>query len=88
MVDESNHPIAAEETSEYINQFFSNIGPNLAKQLNHNINLAYEEYEPGGLEPLNILPISKNSLIDEIELISIYKSSGIKDISSRILGPL
>ena len=73
--------INSEETASYINDFFANIGPNLAKV--HN-----KPWKYYGNESLNTIANLKinagnvNLLVDEID---ITKSSGIDYISSKCL---
>ena len=73
--------VDAADTASYINDFFANVGPNLAKRHKHN----WKFYGNEILDSIDNLKINRgkvNLLIDEID---ITKSSGIDNISSRCL---
>ena len=68
-------------TADYINEFFSNIGPNLAKDFN-------SEWEYFGKESeleISDIKINKIEVIKYIKDIDLTKSSGIEKISSKCL---
>ena len=69
--------IEENETSNYINNFFSNIGPNVAKHYN-------KEWEYFGMESdfdIEDIAINKFEVLDLIKNIDISKSSGIDKLS-------
>lgn len=101
--DKKDNPISLEDSPNHINNFFSTIGPNLAKQFEHtSTDLTPPETQSSCLSNHDsfgsdsassdstesqfcLHPIGEAELYKEIKAISIYKSSGITDLSSRIL---
>ena len=94
--DQSNQSIPYDQTAQYINDFFSQVGPSLANAIinthmpsnpvcEQNDNHVSDRCTPPTPDkcPLNLM--SLESLIKEINQICTYKPSGIADISSRIL---
>ena len=79
--NESNENIEIGSSAEYINDYFINIGPKLAK--NHKGNWNYFDKEE--INNINKLAIDKGKIHALIADIDISKSSGIDDISSRCL---
>ena len=76
-----NEEIDSDDTAAYINDFFANIGPNLAKK--HNKDWRYYGNEmQNSITNLKVNRGTVNLLIDEID---ITKSSGIDNISSNCL---
>ena len=69
------------ETSEFINEFFTNIGPNLANKIND----SWEYYGNIELDSINDFTINRGLVHLFINEIDVSKSSGIDYISSRCL---
>lgn len=97
--DESGTLVADHEAPDYINTFFATIGPNLAKKF-ENTQQSDNAYSPDinqiqtqaninitKAEETNfqLTEITTAQLLTEVRKIDIFKSSGIRDISSRIL---
>ena len=79
--DDEGNSISYDNTANYINDFFSNIGPNLAKKYDKEWTFFDRESE----NQLNDLKFNKGILIDFIKNIEINKSSGLDKISSKCL---
>ena len=73
--------IDVEETSNFINDFFINIGPNLAKKINSN----WSYFENEELNQIGEMEIDKGRVHALVSDIDISKSSGIDNISSKCL---
>ena len=90
IVDDNNEALSKDITSTYVNNFFTTIGQQLAMNIKnltqHDIQLV-ENRSPNflSLPKLEITSFTLEEVIKEIENINIYKSSGIQNISSRIL---
>ena len=81
MVNENNEDIDSEKISDYINTFFTTIGPNLASRNN-------EKWKYYGLESANIiddLKFHRGEPLLLIDNIDTTKSSGFQNISSMCL---
>ena len=76
----TQNEIALEETADYINQFFTNVGPNLARQHNKR----WEYYGETLVDSID----SFNTDIEEVTAlckdIKIMKASGFDELSSRL----
>ena len=70
-----------EETSEFINDFFINIGPNLANKIDDK----WEYFDDDEQNSINNFRIDKGLVHLFVNEIDISKSSGIENISSRCL---
>ena len=78
---DTDSSIDKENTANYINNYFSEIGPNLAQQFNNNWSYDGEEID-------NILPdfsVNEREVINICKNIETHKSSAIDLFSSRIL---
>lgn len=90
LLDDEKKPVPENATADYINDYFSNIGINLAKQF-HQTSVPNPTQEDGKNtsqvtnRTLYLSPLSENALLTEIKKINIYKSSGIHGISSRLI---
>ena len=73
--------IPQNETSNYINEFFTNIGPELAK----NYNKEWKYYGSELNEVINDIDINEGKVFDLVKNIDISKSSGFDNISSKCL---
>ena len=78
--DTSNKEIPSENTSEYFNKFFTDIGQNLAKGFSDKWNY-YGERNPNSIAPL---ATTIEEVIGICREIDIMKSSGMDKLSSRI----
>ena len=79
--NEVNEEINSDDTAKYINDFFANIGPNLAKKHKKKWQFYGNEIQ----DSISALKINRgkiNLLIDDID---ITKSSGIDNLSSKCL---
>ena len=78
---DTNIEIEEPNVADYINDFFTNIGPNLARNLN-------EPWSYNGIMSNTLLPdviISQEEIVKFCKEIKIHKSSSIEGLSSRIL---
>ena len=72
------------DTAHHINEFFANIGPNLAKK--HPNTVTAQTHQVTTEHTLNYLkPFTTSQVLKHIQKIKTYKSSGMDTISSRIL---
>ena len=79
--DQTTHKeIESEDTADFINRYFTNIGPNLAKQHNKRWEYFGETVEQS-IDSFNTNLEEVNKLCKDI---NIMKSSGIDEISSRL----
>ena len=74
--------ITSNHTTQHINEFFANIGPNLAKK--HPNTATAQPQQVATEHTLNYLKPFTTSQV-HIQKIKTYKSSGMDTISSRIL---
>ena len=79
--NENNTNIDIKETSEFINDFFINIGPNLANKINEK----WEYYDTEEINSIDNFKIDKGLVHLYVTEIDTTKSSGIDYISSRCL---
>ena len=82
LIDKStNEPIPSDETAHFINEYFTNIGPNLATDMT----IPWKPYDPRN--PNNIEPFSTNTQEVQklIHDININKSSAIEGIPTKVL---
>ena len=70
------------QQAQEINNFFATIGKKLDTKFKEPVEIRDNEYQG---EVLEIDPISQVEVLDLIKHISMYKSSGIENISSRVL---
>ena len=78
---DTNIEIQEPNVADYINDFFANIGPNLARNLN-------EPWSYNGVMSNTLLPnviISQEEIVKFCKEIKIHKSSSIEGLSRRIL---
>ena len=73
--------VKTEETSTFINNYFTNIGPKLASKFNENWKYFGNEIN----ETLDDIKIIEGYVYDFVKDINICKSSGFEDISSKCL---
>ena len=81
LTDGDKGDVNPEEVSNYINTFFTTIGPSLAAK--HNIKWKYHGIE--SREVIDEIKFSKGELLLLIDNIDITKSSGFHNISSKCL---
>ena len=82
--DDNNEDIATEEAAEHINNFFANVGKNLAADIEDRVidlNLEEQHVE----QTLDFRPIELEELTKELNSIDVDKSSGIDHVSARVL---
>ena len=75
-------PIPYTEVPEYVNEFFTNIGPNLAQQFN---NTWTDDLPQTEHCMLNEFVFSERDVTDVIKEIDVNKSSSIENMSARVL---
>lgn len=87
LCNEEGHPLEDSKIPDYINNYFATIGPKLAKNFTPNYQATNNEDPPTLLTDncLSFDHISQTALLKEIKKICTYKSSGIKDLNSRII---
>ena len=76
----SKNDIVSENTANYINQFFTNIGPELAKQHNK----GWEYYGETVQESIETFNTDFEEVLALCKKINIMKLSGIDELSSRL----
>ena len=79
--DDQNKEVPTKEIPDYINSFFSLIGPNLAKHFS-------ERWVCHGPEIENVMPDLESNLEDIVKFIreiSVYKASAVPNILSKML---
>ena len=75
-----------EEIANKFNDYFINIGPNLAKKIKCNDNDAFEKYLNGSYQSTLFLnAITENELEIELENMKSNKSSGYDGINAKII---
>ena len=79
--NETNELIPDEMAAEYINNFFSSIGPNLAKNFKSPWNYTGSSYSTH----FSITPFMPEDVVKLIKDIDISKSSAVDNLSSKIL---
>ena len=79
----TNEILPKEQQAQEINSFFADIGPNLAKKF-FKITPTLVERDPN-LPTLTLDHITQIEVLKLIDTISMYKSSGLDNISSRVL---
>lgn len=62
LLDDSNTPIKSEATPDYMNQYFTNIGPKLAAKLNLSLQQDYNILNNLAEEPFKLLPVTNLSI--------------------------
>ena len=68
--------------AKYINIYFATVGLTLAEKFDNNLpNVGIPHH---GFVPLSLTPTAMEELTNEVDKIAIYKSSGFKNISSKI----
>ena len=67
----------------YINNFFADIGPNLASVIPHETDIVRVYTVPKAYMPE--LRVDEQEVLKEVKKIDVYKSSSINHLSSRIL---
>ena len=84
LIDQTTHdPIPTEETAEYINDFFADIGPTLANAIPHNDIVTRPQTVPKACMPE--MRVNEAEVLKEVNKIDVYKSSSVSQISSRLL---
>ena len=81
LLDDNNQIVETENVSDYINQFFTNIGPNLAKDCQLEWNFPGEDC----IGSLSDIETTKNEIIEICKSISINKASCVDSVSSEVL---
>ena len=79
--NDNGNNIDIEKTSEYINEFFINIGPKLASKIDE----TWEYFDKPEENTINNFKINRGMVHLYITEIDITKSSGVENISSRCL---
>ena len=80
--DENGETVPGHRLADHINSYFATVGTKLAEQFdNSQPQIVFQNYE---FDPLILQPITLDQLKKEIDRIAIYKSSGFKNISSKI----
>ena len=79
----SNSVVNPEETADFINDFFTNIGPRLASKCGNA--LQRRRTQPRVNLDFSLRPTSEEEVRKLISEISIYKSSAIKHLSARLV---
>ena len=94
LVNEQNgQKIPYDQTANYINHFFTQVGPTLANAISQTNSNPIVHPPPNQNNEIPVIlptdctlhPMSLEDLLKHVEHISIYKSSGLADISSRLL---
>ena len=79
----SNTPVSADQTPNFINQFFTNIGPELAKDFKlpwqDTMNNHYD------MDTMPMFVVNDEMVLDIVKKIDIHKSSAVKNINSNVL---
>ena len=79
----SDIPIPAHNTADYINNFFADIGPNLANAIGNNNNQQMRQSAPKAI--MSEIRVTEIEVLPAVKTINNYKSSSIDYLSSRIL---
>ena len=68
------------------NEYFVNVGPNLAKSIKKNDTIKFENYLEGNYpESMFAEPVTEYEIITEIEKLNTNKSAGYDEISSKMV---
>ena len=81
---ETNVKVQDEETADYFNQFFANVGSKMAEKMNFDSN-TNPDIQHDINEPCNRLVIEYEAVEKLIEGINVGKSSGINGVNARVL---
>ena len=79
--DETNTPIPETETANYINEFFTSIGPKLARKDISNYQYSGQKYPSN----FSLNEVTSEEVLNLAKGVNITKSSALDGISSRIL---
>ena len=72
--------------SNKFNEYFTNIGPNVAKNFGNDVNASFEKYLTGDYQKsIFLAPVTENELETEIKNMDSNKSPGYDNISSKII---
>lgn len=84
LLDDDKIPVSNDELANHVNDYFSSVGPNLAKEFEDGNRISLDT-NPETNRTFYLLPVTKLSLLTEIKKINIYKSSGIDGHNSRLI---
>ena len=84
LVDKENStPVSVDQTPDFINNFFTNIGPELAKDFKLPWQDNMKHYSI--LDPMPKLIVTDDIVLEIVKKIDIHKSSAVKNINSTVL---
>ena len=90
LFDDLDNPIAEHDTSLFINNFFAQVGPNLASHINesYGAELEQDRLKPVGYngvyEAFDWQPFTHEDVLKQVKIIQIHKASGFPLIASKI----
>ena len=90
LFDDLDNPIAEHDTSLFINNFFAQVGPNLASHINesYGAELEQDRLKPVGYngvyEAFDWQPFTYEDVLKQVKIIQIHKASGFPLIASKI----
>ena len=90
LFDDLDNPIEAHDTSLFINNFFAQVGPNLAQHINESYGdeLKQDRLDPvgytGDYEVFEWQPFTFEDVLKQVKTIQIHKASGFPLIASKI----
>ena len=82
--ENTGNPIPEHLLAEEINNFFVDIGENLAKKIGNASNSKAQDIEEND-QHFDLTEVSQQEIITKIKKLSPYKSSGLKDLSSTLV---
>ena len=90
LFDDLDNPIAEHDTSLFINNFFAQVGPNLASHIteSYGAELEQDRLKPVGYngvyEAFDWQPFTYEDVLKQVKIIQIHKASGFPLIASKI----
>ena len=90
LFDDLDNPIAEHDTSLFINNFFAQVGPNLASHIteSYGAELKQDRLKPVGYngvyEAFDWQPFTYEDVLKQVKIIQIHKASGFPLIASKI----
>lgn len=86
LLDDNSIKVPLENLPNHVNSYFANIGPILARKFGDNTPIPlFDDRLHSNTHEFELTPVTSLDLFKIIDQIDIYKSSGIRDINSRIL---
>ena len=83
-MDQTSHvPISTQDTANYINNFFADVGPNLANAIGQNANHTRRHTVPKAT--MAEIRVTEYDVLLAVKTIDNYKASSVENLSSRIL---